>query len=251
VHDDVPWRFAERISVRHHRSRRRFRYASSKGSMIELAFPRGRRGRPLRVLCLGAHCDDIDIGCGATLLKLVARGWSAEVTWVVFSAPAVRARELHASAKRFLRRAAASTIITHEFRDSYFPAQYQDIKECFEPLKRAAPPDVIFTHRQDDSHQDHRLIAELTWNAFRDHLILEYEIPKYEGDLTPPNAFVRIDRSIVKRKIDILMSCYKTQTEKPWFSRDAFEAIMRLRGIEAGAPDGWAEGFHATKFCLD
>lgn len=218
--------------------------------MIELQLPRGRRGRPLRVLCLGAHCDDIDIGCGATLLKLLAERGPVDVTWVAFNAPAARARELRASARKFLRGAAVSAVVTHEFRDSYFPAQYREIKEAFEPLKQNMSPDLIFTHRLDDMHQDHRLVAELTWNAFRRHLILAYEIAKYEGDLKPTNAFVRLDRETVDRKIEILTSVYKSQARKPWFSRETFEAVMRLRGIEAGAPGGWAEGFHATKFCL-
>lgn len=217
--------------------------------MLDLELPRGRR-RPLRVLCLGAHCDDIDIGCGATLLSLLAGPRSAHVTWVVFSADAVRGRELRASAKRFLRGAVSSSVITHEFRDSYFPAQYEKVKGAFEPLKNLEVPDVVFTHRRDDLHQDHRLVSELTWNAFRNHLVLEYEVPKYDGDLTTPNAYVCVDEALVERKIQILMSCYRSQTKKAWFTPETFQAIMRLRGVEAGSGTGWAEGFHAKKFCL-
>jgi len=173
-----------------------------------------------------------------------------EVTWVVFNAEPVRARELRASAKRFLRGAARSSVITHEFRDSYFPADYGAIKEAFEPLKRMPAPDLIFTHHRRDAHQDHRLVSELTWNAFRRHLVLEYEVPKYEGDLSTPNAYVRLDKAHVERKIRILMGCYRTQRAKSWFTAETFRAVMRLRGIEAGQGTGWAEGFHADKLCL-
>jgi len=218
--------------------------------MISLDLTSLSKGRALRVLCLGAHCDDIDIGCGATLLRLLAKGRPTEVTWVVFSARGERARELRASAKRFLRSAVRSSVVTHEFRDSYFPAQYAQIKEAFEPLKAMPAPDVVFTHHRGDLHQDHRLLAELTWNAFRDHLILEYEVPKYDGGLTPPNAYVPVDESQAQRKIRILMSCYRTQLAKSWFTADTFKAIMRLRGVESGSPSGWAEAFHASKLCL-
>jgi LmbE family N-acetylglucosaminyl deacetylase len=218
--------------------------------VIELALPRLGAKRPLQILCLGAHCDDIDIGCGATLLKLLSRPGSAQVTWVVFGSTPTRARELRASAKRFLRGATSSSVVTHGFRDSYFPAQYKEIKESFEPLKALPTPDVVFTHRGDDLHQDHRLVSELTWNAFRRHLILEYEVPKYDGDLTTPNAYCSVADALVERKIKILMSSYRTQIEKPWFTAETFKAIMRLRGVEAGADTGWAEGFHARKFSI-
>jgi LmbE family N-acetylglucosaminyl deacetylase len=218
--------------------------------MIELQLQKPARGNPLRVLCLGAHCDDIDIGCGATLLKLLAGSGQVEVTWVVFSALPERARELRASARRFLRGAADSRVVTHEFRDSYFPGQYIAIKEAFEPLKNLASPDLVFTHHRGDLHQDHRIVAELTWNAFRRHLILEYEVPKYEGGLQTPNAYVRVDNALVDRKIRILTSCYKTQLAKTWFTPETFKALMRLRGIESGSETGWAEGFHAAKLCI-
>jgi LmbE family N-acetylglucosaminyl deacetylase len=217
--------------------------------VIELQLPRAAARRPLRVLCLGAHCDDIDIGCGATLLKLLGTHKPAEVTWVVFAAKGERGRELRNSAKRFLR-GARSQVITHEFRDSYFPAQYGAIKEAFEPLKALPSPDVVFTHHRGDLHQDHRVLGELTWNAFRRHLILEYEVPKYDGGLVTPNAYVRLDRALVDRKIRILTSCYRSQLAKPWFTPDTFRGIMRLRGIESGGGAEWAEGFHAGKFCI-
>jgi len=218
--------------------------------VLELQLPSSGNRRPFHILCVGAHCDDIDIGCGATLLKLLARRVPTEVTWVVFGSTPQRAPELRASAKRFLRGARHWSVITHEFRDSYFPAEYRQIKESFEPLKGLAAPDLVFTHRRDDLHQDHRLISELTWNAFRNHLVLEYEVAKYDGDLTTPNAYVQVSEAHVRRKIAILMSCYRTQTAKAWFTPETFKGLMRLRGIEAASGTGWAEGFHARKFCI-
>jgi len=216
--------------------------------MIEVAIPRPSR-RPLRVLCLGAHCDDIDIGCGGTLLRLLASG-RVEITWAVFSAPEERGRELRASAKRFLRRATRSDVVTHEFKDSYFPDQYRPIKQALERLGTAVEPDLIFTHHGADLHQDHRVISELTWNAFRKHLILEYEIPKYDGGLLPTNAFVRLSKSQVDRKVRILMESYASQLTKRWFTQDTFRGLMRIRGIESASTSGWAEGFHARKLCV-
>jgi len=217
--------------------------------VLDLTITRRSR-RPLRILCLGAHCDDIDIGCGGTLLRLLGNGGGIEVRWVVFSASAERGRELRASAKRFLRRAIRSQVETHGFRDSYFPAQYLEIKEVFEAIRKGPDPDVIFTHHGADLHQDHRIISELTWTAFRRHLILEYEVPKYDGGLLPPNAYVRLDRSQVESKVRILMGCYRSQLAKPWFTEDTFRGLMRLRGIESASDGGWAEGFHARKMCV-
>jgi len=218
--------------------------------MLELNLSSVALKRPLRMLCLGAHCDDIDIGCGGTLLQVLspARRW--DVTWVAFSAPPHRAGELRKSARRFLRNAAQSQVVTHEFRDSFFPAQYSDIKEAFVSLRRLVDPDVIFTHYRHDLHQDHRIVSELTWNAFRRHLILEYEIPKYDGGLSPTNVFVRLDKRHVEAKIRTLMSCYRSQLDKSWFTAETFRGIMRLRGIESGGEGGWAEGFHAHKLCV-
>jgi LmbE family N-acetylglucosaminyl deacetylase len=215
---------------------------------LKLAFSRTGRRRA-RILCLGAHCDDIDIGCGGTLLRLLAE-CRVDVTWVAFSGSPQRARELRASATSFLRRAASSQIITHSFDDTYFPAQYAAIKDVFRSLQSLPAPDLIFTHHRDDLHQDHRVVAELTWNAFRSHLILEYEIPKYEGGLVTPNAYVALSAAEVKRKVEILMRCYRSQGAKAWFTPDTFRATLRLRGIESGAPQGWAEGFHAAKVLL-
>lgn len=201
------------------------------------------------MLCLGAHCDDIDIGCGGTILKLLATG-SWEVTWVAFSATAERARELRQSARRFLRRAVRSRVLTFEFRDTYFPAEYAGLKGAFETLKELPSPSLVFTHHRADLHQDHRIVGDLTWNAFRRHLILEYEIPKYEGGLVTPNAYVRLTSAQAMAKVRALVRCYPSQRAKPWFSEDTFAALMKLRGIEAGAATRWAEGFHAAKLCI-
>ena len=209
----------------------------------------GRREK-LHILCLGAHCDDIDIGCGGALLALLDQHHGVDVTWVAFSAIGERARELRKSAGRFLRKAGAARVVTRDYRDGFLPAHFTAVKEDFEGLKKLASPTVIFTHRRDDRHQDHRLVAELTWNTFRSHLILEYEVPKYEGDLAAPSAYVSLKPAQVERKIRILLSSYRTQREKRWFTADTFRGLMRLRGIESGAPSGWAEGFYASKLLL-
>jgi LmbE family N-acetylglucosaminyl deacetylase len=217
---------------------------------LELVKPRTHR-RPLQILALGAHCDDIDIGCGGTMLSLLERHRGAEVTWVVMGSNPVRERELRASAKRFLRRAGNFQVIVHRFRDGFFPAHFASIKQVFESLKQLPDPDLVFSHHRADLHQDHRVVAELTWNTFRNHLILEYEIPKYEGDLTTPSAYVALSRAQVERKISILWDSYPTQHAKRWFTGDTFRGLMRLRGIESGGRSGWAEGFHARKFLLE
>lgn len=211
----------------------------------------GAGRRPLHILALGAHCDDIDIGCGGAMLSLLARHRNAEVTWVVLGSNPVRERELRASAKRFLRRAGNARVLVHKFRDGFFPAHFAEIKEVFESLKRLPDPDLVFSHHRADLHQDHRVIAELTWNTFRNHLILEYEIPKYEGDLTTPSAYISLTRAQVERKISILWDSYPTQRAKRWFTDETFRGLMRLRGIESGGSTGWAEGFHVSKFLLE
>jgi LmbE family N-acetylglucosaminyl deacetylase len=217
--------------------------------MLELILPSAHR-RPTRILCLGAHCDDIEIGCGGTLLKLLARGGRWDVTWAVFSSNRQRERELRSSARRFLRRAVHTRLLTYDFRDSYFPAEYAAVKNTFESLKDLPAPDIVFTHHRTDLHQDHRLVGELTWNAFRRHLILEYEIPKYEGGLTTPNAYVQLSKAQAAAKTRALLGCYASQRAKPWFNTETFDALMRLRGMEAGPGTGWAEGFHVGKLNL-
>jgi LmbE family N-acetylglucosaminyl deacetylase len=216
--------------------------------MIELTLPAGPR-RPLRILCIGAHADDIEIGCGGTLLQLLART-PCDVTWAVFSADEVRAREVHASARRFLRRARQARLVLHAFTDSGFPGEYAQLKEAFAELKRLPAPDLVFTHERDDRHQDHRLLSELTWNAFRAHLVLEYEIPKYDGGLTDPAVFVPLTRAQLRAKTTALLASYVSQRRKSWFTASTFEALARLRGVESGAATGWAEGFHVRKLRL-
>ena len=215
--------------------------------MLELTIPQAPR-RATRILCLGAHCDDIEIGCGGTLLKWLAGGRSWDVTWAVFSSNDARERELRASARRFLRNAARSRVVTYRFRDGFFPADFAGIKDTFEALKRLPPPDIVFTHQRADLHQDHRLLAELTWNTFRDHLLLEYEIPKYEGGLPTPNAFVPLSKAQATAKIRALLECYASQRKRRWFRAATFEALMRLRAVEAGKGTEWAEGFQMNKF---
>jgi LmbE family N-acetylglucosaminyl deacetylase len=217
--------------------------------MLTLSFGSRVGSRALKVLCIGAHCDDIDLGCGGTLLSLLKLR-AVDVTWVTFSGSHKRQAELRASARRFLRDAKSSRILTHDFRDGFFPTQLADIKERFEALKQLPGPDVIFTHQRDEFHQDHRIVGELTWNTFRNHVILEYEIPKYEGGLTTPEVYVPIAKSDVERKIKILMECYASQRSKRWFTADTLRGLMRLRGIESGGDTGWAEGFHARKLLV-
>ena len=203
---------------------------------------------PRSILCLGAHADDIEIGCGGTLLKLLRNTAETTVHWVVFSANAPREAEARRSADRFLEEADESTVEVLNFRDSYFPSERTAIKERIEKLARRVSPNVIFTHHREDRHQDHRLLADLTWNVFRDHLILEYEIPKYDGDLGQPNVFVPLDETAGQQKVEFLMDGFESQQEKPWFSADTFWATMRLRGIESRHP--YAEAFHGRKVVL-
>jgi LmbE family N-acetylglucosaminyl deacetylase len=207
---------------------------------------------PPTFLFLGAHADDIEIGCGATILRLLAEHPDAAVKWVVFSADDRRENEARASASAFLDGAgiAPDDIVVHRFRESYFPHDGAEVKDAFEDLKSAVTPDVVFTHRREDLHQDHRTIAELTWNTFRDHIVLEYEIPKFEGDLGHPNLFVPLTDEIVERKIDLLIEHFGTQRSKRWFRPATFRGLMALRGVESGAQSGWAEAFHARKLVL-
>lgn len=205
---------------------------------------------PLRILCLGAHSDDIEIGCGGTLLELLERHPQAVVEWVVFSGAGARAQEAAESAAVFLARAGRRTVVVKDFRDGYFPEQYAGLKDEFEMLKRRFAPDVVFTHFRHDRHQDHRIVSDLTWNTFRNHLILEYEIPKYDGDLGQPNLFVPLTPSLCEAKVSNLLAGFPTQRDKAWFDRETFFAILRLRGVEANSPTRYAEAFHCRKLIL-
>jgi len=203
-----------------------------------------------RLLCLGAHSDDIEIGCGGTMLKLLHEYSDLSVHWVVFSSGEERAREARASADRFLEGAEKKNVVVRNFRTSFFPYEGLKIKECFEAIKDDFSPDIIFTHYGKDLHQDHRVLSELTWNTFRSHLILEYEIPKYDGGLGSPNVFVHLDEPTCRKKVEIILESFRTQAEKQWFSADAFLSLLRLRGIESDAPTRYAEAFYCRKLVL-
>jgi LmbE family N-acetylglucosaminyl deacetylase len=214
--------------------------------MIKLVFDKPKT-HPLNVLCLGAHSDDIEIGCGGTLLRLVAENPDVFITWVVFSAIGERALEAKRSAEEFLKSVGHKQIIFKEFKDGYFPPSVAGLKDVFEELKNRISPDIIFTHYRDDLHQDHRQLCELTWNTWRDHFILEYEIPKYDGDLGNPNFFVSLDKESCDQKVDVLMRYFQTQVNKHWFTPDTFSALLRLRGIQCKSPGGYAEAFYVRK----
>jgi LmbE family N-acetylglucosaminyl deacetylase len=201
------------------------------------------------VLCLGAHPDDIEIGCGGTLLKVLELNGAVDVRFVVFSGDEKRACEALRSADALLAGAKDKEVTIRRHRERYFPYD-AEIKEYFDLLADGPTPDVVFTHYGRDLHQDHRTISELTWNTFRDHLILEYEIPKYDGGLDTPNVYVPLDRATCDRKVAIVTETFETQRSKPWFSKDTFEAMLRLRGVESRSPWGFAEGFHARKVVL-
>jgi len=210
----------------------------------------GERAAPLRLLCLGAHCDDIEIGCGGTILRLLAERPGSTVTWVALASNREREQEARSSAAEFVAGAARSEIVVKSFRDGYFPFQGTEIKDFFEATKATVKPDLILTHHRGDRHQDHRMVAELTWNTFRDHLILEYEIMKYEGDLGLPNLYVPLAAATAQQKIGLILRYFPSQGSRRWFRAENFEALLRLRGLECNAPDGLAEAFHATKMVI-
>lgn len=218
--------------------------------MLPISFGAATPTRPLEILCLGAHSDDIEIGCGGALLKILGDYPGSSVTWVVFSAQEQRELEARASAEDFLSSAAKRNVILHRFRESYFPHVGAAIKDAFEELRKGVDPDLIFCHRREDLHQDHRTIAELTWNTFRRHLIAEYEIAKYEGDLGHPNLFVPLSLAQAQRKVELLMKHFATQTVRPWFRPDVFHGLMSVRGVECHAAEGRAEAFHLRKLVI-
>jgi LmbE family N-acetylglucosaminyl deacetylase len=217
--------------------------------MLKLAFDRPA-GVPLRILCLGAHSDDIEIGCGGSVLELLCRYPETHITWIVFSGQGPRAKEAALSAETFTAGAQHKSIILKEYPDSFFPYHGAEIKAFFNQLKSEPAPDLIFTHYRNDLHQDHRLICELTWNTFRDHFILEYEIPKYDGDMGHPNVYLALDEAICKKKISLLLEHFQTQSNRHWFTDDTFFALMRLRGMEAPTPGKFAEAFYGRKINL-
>jgi LmbE family N-acetylglucosaminyl deacetylase len=213
---------------------------------LQLAGP----GDRLSVLCLGAHSDDIEIGVGATLLGLIAKGVRLDVLWCVLSGADQREREARSSAAEFLSEAASAKVEVMSFRDGFFPEQGEPIKSWFEALKMRFDPDLILTHRRDDAHQDHREVSRLTWNTFRDHFILEYEIPKWDGDIGQPNLYVPVSAAVLQRKIDLLMLHFGSQRSKQWFDEETFRGLARLRGMECRAPERYAEAFFGRKLSL-
>lgn len=217
--------------------------------MLDLGLNLPGRRAPV-FLFLGAHCDDIEIGCGGSVIEILKSYPGARIHWVVLSSGKVRESEARGSARQLLRGAEDVQVSVKEFRGAYFPSETEGIKDYFEQLKLSVTPDVIFTHGRDELHQDHRVVGELTWNTFRDHLILEYEIPKYDGGLGSPSVFVPLPMATVKRKVALLMKFFQTQLDKQWFTPATFEGLMRLRGIECNAPSGYAEAFYCRKLVL-
>ncbi len=199
-----------------------------------------------RVLAIGCHADDIEIGCGATLLQLIRADPELEVTWLVLGAPGARADEAKRSAHAFTEGAARREVIVHGFRDGFYPYRGEEVKEAFEALK-STDPHLVFTHARHDLHQDHRLASELTWNTFRDHLVLEYEIPKFDGDLRSPNVFVPVSAELAREKAALIVAGFPSQKSKDWFDEDLFLGLMRLRGVEARSETGYAEAFVGRK----
>jgi len=203
-----------------------------------------------RILCIGAHCDDIEIGCAGTVLKLLAANPGIHVDWVVLTSTPERESEARSTAQTVLTEGASATVSVETFRGRFLPYVAADVKEYFDGLGERCNPDVVFTHFREDLHQDHRLACDLTYNTFRDHLILEYEIPKYDGDIGRPNAYVCLTREQCERKVTTIMDGFRTQSDKHWFTNETFWALLRLRGIEAKSPSGYAEGFYSRKIVL-
>jgi LmbE family N-acetylglucosaminyl deacetylase len=217
--------------------------------MMQLTFnPSSRDG--LRVLCLGCHSDDIEIGCGGTILRLAAQHPQCTFYWIVFSAHGVRAEEARLGARLFAGSALIGEPVLKTFPDAFMPAVASDVKNYFEDFRKAISPDLIFTHNRRDAHQDHRLIADLTWNTFRNQFILEYEIPKYDGDLGQPNVFVPLEEDLYRKKVRYILDTFKSQGSKAWFEEATFLSLMRLRGMECNAPSGHAEAFYGRKVVL-
>jgi LmbE family N-acetylglucosaminyl deacetylase len=207
-------------------------------------------GGGYELLCIGAHSDDLEIGCAGTLLRLLDEHPVARVTWLVCSGHEARAEEAQRAAALVVGGRAELRLVQGTFRDGFFPHHAAEVKDVFERVKREARPDIVLTHFREDRHQDHRLLSDLTYQTFRDHLILEYEIFKVDGDLGNPNVYVALDREVVERKLRLLQECFGTQRDKRWFDDEVFRGLMRLRGVEAGAPSGYAEAFYARKLVL-
>ncbi len=205
---------------------------------------------PLTIVCLGSHSDDIEIGCGGALLALLERYPGSNIHWVVFSADGVRKAEAERASRLFTANGCLRQMICNSFPDGFMPFVGAEVKTLFERLKRDVAPDIIFTHYRKDAHQDHRLLSEITGSTFRNHLILEYEIPKYDGDMSSPNLFVPLAEEVCERKVNYILDVFQSQAERHWFRRETFLALMRLRGMECASPSGYAEGFYCRKAVL-
>jgi LmbE family N-acetylglucosaminyl deacetylase len=217
--------------------------------MIHLNLDGGKK-EALQILCLGCHSDDIEIGCGGAILRLAEQYAGCEFHWVVFSAPGPRNEEAKRAAELFVDRARLKGPLLKSFPDGFMPFVGADVKSVFEELKQSVSPDLIFTHNRKDAHQDHRLIAELTWNTFRDHMILEYEIPKYDGDMGQPSVFVPLEMEVCQKKVRYLMEAFQSQHHKRWFQPETFLSLMRIRGMECNAASGYAEAFYCHKLLM-
>jgi LmbE family N-acetylglucosaminyl deacetylase len=216
--------------------------------MIRLNFEADRNQRQT-VLCIGAHADDIEIGCGGTLLRLKHLFPHLKFYWVVFTASGSRSQEAAKGAELFTD-GCEKEVLLKSYRDGFLPYTGGEVKDVFEEMKSKIQPDLIFTHCAGDAHQDHRLLSELTWNTFRNHLILEYEIPKWDGDMGRPNVFVPLEEKFCQKKIECLFAAFVSQSSKKWFSRETFLGLMRIRGMESNAPSGYAEAFYARKIVV-
>jgi len=216
--------------------------------MLSLKFSKNR-GEKLRILCVGAHCDDIEIGCGGTLLKIIEENDNVEIKWLVFASNEKRRKEAERSAGIFLENVSDKEVTILDYKDGFLPADWNEIKNSFESLKEFSP-DLIFTHYREDLHQDHRVINELTWNTFRDHLILEYEIVKYDGDLGNPNLFVPLEVKYLKKKKEFLFECFKSQLDKQWFDESLLTSLPRIRGVQCASETNYAEAFYTRKMEL-
>lgn len=214
--------------------------------MQKLTFPVDPE-KELNILCLGAHCDDIEIGCGGTLLKMIEDYDKIRIFWMVFSSNETRKKEAVSSADQFLDKVQNKDVKILDFKDGFLPSVWSDVKQRFENFKNEFSPDIIFTHYRDDLHQDHRTINELTWNTFRNHLIFEYEIPKYDGDLGNPNFFVPLDADHVKQKKEIILNCFKSQLNKQWLDDTLLTSLLRIRGVECASESKYAEAFYSRK----
>ena len=216
--------------------------------MIKLNLDLGSK-RALEVLCLGCHSDDIEIGCGGAVLRLAEQYQTCNFHWVVFSAIGVREAEAHRAAELFAG-SRLKTLSLKTFQDGFMPYVGAEVKAIFEKELKQISPDLIFTHNGKDAHQDHRLISELTWNTFRNHFILEYEIPKYDGDLGQPSVFLPLEKDVYQKKVRYIMDTFQSQRAKSWFQQDTFLSLMRLRGMECNAPSGYAEAFYCRKLVM-